>query len=85
MCDPSHLHQEVVAISSHPWIRTVPCIDAAGRHREMSIYLDAEGNIGISVPPGETARLPSADTARILQDVFAAAIVEQRRMSALTT
>ncbi|MBC6448346.1 hypothetical protein [Actinokineospora xionganensis] len=50
----------------------------------MSVYLDAEGNIGISVPPGETARFPSADTARILQDVFAAAIVEQRRMSALT-
>ncbi|MGH3858709.1 hypothetical protein [Actinokineospora sp.] len=49
----------------------------------MSVYLDAEGNIGVSVPPGETARLPSADTARILQDVFAAAIVEQRRMNAL--
>lgn len=60
-----------------PWERVVRCTDALGRARDVAIHVDDDG-IGITTPPGESARWGDAEGAQLLRNALADAIVEYR-------
>lgn len=59
------------------WERMVRCTDALGRARVVAIHVDDDG-IGITTPPGESARWADDEGAQHLRNALADAIVEYR-------
>lgn len=62
----------------HRWEQRIPCTDSMGRKRDIIVYLTDDNDIGITVPPGETAHLNLDDGAGALRDALAEAQVRQR-------
>jgi hypothetical protein len=57
------------------WVREVPCRDVALRPRRLRVFVEADGTVGMSAPPGEVAWLQPAEL-RQLQQILVNASIE---------
>ena len=57
------------------WERPLPCQDAHGRDRELTVFVSAENLVGLRTPPGESA-LISPEVVKQVQSALMAAVIE---------
>lgn len=67
-------------MTGHFWTRPVECLDTSDRARTVTVYVDADGTVGITTPPGETAKLRSETAVQQVIDTLIDALAERRRM-----
>jgi hypothetical protein len=63
------------------WEQKLPCQDAHGRPRDLTIFVSADHKVGIFTPPGDTAKLSPGQVTE-LQQALAAAMVKATRRGA---
>jgi hypothetical protein len=73
-----HADPGTTAVGFHAYVLTLPCRDALGRPRQLTITVHPDHLI-LRTPPGEVAVLDPAGTAALLAGVRAAPAVPDPR------